>query len=868
VSKTLIIAEKPSVGRDISRVLDDTFKPASTRSHLEGERYIITWAIGHLASPADPEKYDPAYKRWVMADLPIIPDKFKLTPSGPDAAKQLKEIKALMSRKDVTGVINACDAGREGELIFAYVYQLCRVKKNVQRLWLSSMTDAAIKDAFASLRPGTEFKRLEDAARSRSEADWIVGINATRAATVKTRGAFEGVVSLGRVQTPTLAMIVHREVEIRDFKPEPYWVVKGSFAAHGAEPGSSEGERAYSGMYLGGKRLDSLEAAQQVADDAHGKTGVVSKVETKESGEACDLLYDLTSLQRHANQRFGFSAERTLAAAQKLYEQHKALTYPRTSSRYLTSDMAAEIPEIAALLANQETYRSAASYVAGLEKLNLKRVVNDAKVADHHAIIPTKIDAEADYFEDDERKIYDLVVRRFLAIFHPDAVWAKTKVETTVEGHVFRTAGRVLVSAGWRAVYGKEGLEDKAGDEDAGDDRQQLPLLVEGEAAEAREVLAIEKATKPPKRYNEASLLGAMETAGKDIDDVELREAMKESGIGTPATRASIIERLLRVGYIRREGKQLRAEDKGIEVIELLDGHPITSAELTGSWEARLAHIEQATDQRTDFMRDIADFAREMTRQLGELSITVEGLGPCPSCGRAILETSKSYSCWTPDDPGCGFLIWKEKAGAAISQQAVRELLSDHVTSHEVKGFRSGGKKFDAHLKLTQADGRWAVQFADSAVEAEHGQAAQDAKRMIAPCPICKRGVFEGNKSYSCWTREDPGCGFTIWKSISGHDLTPDEARHLIQTKRSERPVVMQSRAGKTFAAYLVLKRRKADGAAIVRFDFDDVDQKAVIAEHEAEQERLKAEREAKRKSAKAKRAAKKADADEWAISF
>lgn len=870
VSKTLIIAEKPSVGRDIARVLDDTFKPAASRSHMEGERYIITWAIGHLASPADPEKYDPAFKRWVFADLPIIPDKFKLTPANDGAAKQLKEIKDLMGRKDVDTVINACDAGREGELIFAYVYQLCRVKKNVQRLWLSSMTDAAITAAFGALKPGSEFKPLEDAARSRSEADWIVGINATRAATVKTRGAFEGVVSLGRVQTPTLAMIVHREIEIRNFVPEPYWVIKGFFDVVGEEPGQADGKRSYAGMYLGGKRLDSQEAAQEIAEAANGKTGEVTKVETKESSEACELLYDLTSLQRQANQRFGFSAERTLAAAQKLYEQHKALTYPRTSSRFLTSDMADEIQPIAALLTGQERYKAAAEYVVGLEKLNLKRVVDDAKVADHHAIIPTKSEQEARYFEEDERKIYDLVVKRFLAIFHPDAIWAKTKVETTVEGHVFRTAGRVLVSAGWRAVYGKEGLEDKAKSEDGDDEKQQLPLLAQGEASTAREVNAIEKATQPPKRYNESSLLGAMETAGKDIDDDELREAMKESGIGTPATRAAIIERLLRVGYIRREGKQLRAEEKGIDVITLMDGHPITSAELTGSWEARLAHMEQGNEKRADFMRDIADFSREIVGQLGNLKVQVDGLGPCPSCAKPVLETSKSYGCWTPDDPGCGFAIWKEKSGALIPEAAAKELISNKVTAEPVKGFRAGGKKFDAALKLVQGpgeSGRWTVEFADSEIEAKYGQAAQDEARQIAPCPICKKPVSDGAKSYSCWSRDDPGCGFTIWKTISGHTLTADEAKHLIKHKRSEKPVVMQSKAGKAFAAYLVLKKRKSDGAAAVRFDFDDVDQKAVIAEYEKAQEKAKAERAAKRRKAKVAKDAKAVDSlvtDEW----
>jgi DNA topoisomerase-3 len=711
MGKTLVIAEKPSVGRDLSRVLPGAFQ--KHEGYLETDDHVMTWAVGHLVQLAEPDEYDPKYKKWRMADLPIVPDRFKLVVRDERSKKQMAVITKLLKRDDVDRVVNACDAGREGELIFAWTYEKANAHKPVERLWLSSMTTAAIREALGHLRPRQEFARLEEAARSRSEADWIVGMNATRAATIRLRSSFDGAVSLGRVQTPTLALLARREEEIRAFQPEKYWLVDATFEPTGGEPG-----RRYEGRFHAGAqpRLKTPAEAEAIVAAARGQTGEVTKLETSTKKERAPLLYDLTSLQRDANTRFGFSARRTLAAAQRLYEEHKALTYPRTNSRFLTGDMAGEIKTTAELVGRNREYARAAAYVAGLDTLPLGRVVNDAKVADHHAIIPTRAEHRVEKMSDDDRRIYDMVVRRFLAVFHPDAVFENTRLETTVASHVFRTRGRVLVVPGWRGVYG-EGFEDRSGaDDDEGAD-QTLPKLEQGEAARTVEVGAAEKETKPPRRYSDASLLAAMETAGKLVEDEELREAMKDSGIGTPATRAAIIERLIDVGYIERDGRSLVCTEKGLNVIRLLEGHALTSPGLTGDWEHRLGRIEQGQETRERFMEDIAEFARgtvsELDAKLKEVRIPRANLGPCPICGQDIVENRKGYSCWSREDPGCGFVIWKNKAGKTLPQAVARELIATGRTARPVTGFKGRtGKSFRARLALQQSeDGKWRVEF-------------------------------------------------------------------------------------------------------------------------------------------------------------
>ncbi|HSK14798.1 MAG TPA: DNA topoisomerase 3 [Gaiellaceae bacterium] len=704
--KTLVIAEKPSVGRDLAGALPGAFKQSKDKTHLVGDEYVISWAVGHLVGLADPEEYDEKLKKWRFADLPIVPDRFKLVPNDERAKRQLSAVHKLIKDEDVDLIVNACDAGREGELIFAYLYETSGTKKPVKRLWLNSMTKKAIEEAFGELRDGEELRLLEEAARSRSEADWLVGMNATRAASIRLRAAFDGAVSLGRVQTPTLALVVRRELAIRAFVPEPYWLVEAAFAA--------SGERRYSGRYLGGKRIKEEEASAIVAA-VTGQPGEITKLEKKEEREASQLLYDLTSLQRHANTLFGFSARRTLAAAQKLYEEHKAITYPRTSSRFLTSDMIGEIKPTASLVGRHDRYAKAAAYVTRLDKLPLGRVVNNERVDDHHAIIPTRSEHDLAKLSPDEMRVYDLVAKRFLAVFHPAAVYERTRIETTVADHVFRTSGRVLVEAGWKSVYGEEAQTGGKEEDDSGGD-QLLPVLEQGEAVETRSVESLRKETQPPRRFTEASLLAAMETAGKDIAAAELREAMKESGIGTPATRAAIIERLIQVGYVEREGRALLATEKGVQVISLLGEHPLTSAELTGDWERRLGRIEQGADSRPAFMADIVRFTTDTVAELDKLKgVKIEraNLGPCPVCGRDVIENRKGYSCWSKDDPGCGFVIWKKKASKILPVGVVKELMETRRTAKPVPGFRGrSGRTFSAKLRLEQGeDGKWRVEF-------------------------------------------------------------------------------------------------------------------------------------------------------------
>ena len=538
-------------------------------------------------------------------------------------------------------------------------------------------------------------------------------MNSTRAATIRLRSSFDGAVSLGRVQTPTLAIIARREEEIRAFVPEPYWLVDAEF-----EPSAGEGGRRYHGRYHAGAqpRLKTAEEAAAIVEAVRDRTGEITKLETSTKKDRPPLLYDLTSLQRDANTRYGFSARRTLAAAQRLYEDHKALTYPRTSSRFLPSDMIGDLKPTASVVGSHREYARAAAYVTGLDVLPLGRVVNDAKVTDHHAIIPTNSDHRVDKMSDDDRRVYDMVVRRFLAVFHPDAVFENTRLETTVSEHVFRTRGRVLIVPGWRGVYG-EGLTDgAAADEDDGGD-QQLPKLSQGEDVTTLAVESLEKETKPPRRYSDASLLGAMETAGKLVEDDELREAMKDSGIGTPATRAAIIERLIDVGYVEREGRSLVATEKGTNVIKFLGEHALTSPSMTGDWEHRLGRIEEGEESRERFMRDIAEFARqtvgELDAKLREVRIPRANLGPCPVCGRDIVENRKGFSCWSREDPGCGFVIWKSKAGKSLPVTVARELISRGRTEKPVTGFKGrSGRSFKAKLALMQAeDGKWRVEF-------------------------------------------------------------------------------------------------------------------------------------------------------------
>jgi DNA topoisomerase-3 len=649
-----------------------------------------------------------------MADLPIVPEEFRLRPRDKKAEKQLKVIHKLLKRDDVDRVVNACDAGREGELIFAYIYETSGVDKPVERLWISSLTKTAIKEGFEQLRPGEQLRPLEAAARSRSEADWLVGMNATRAATIRGRAWVGGVVSLGRVQTPTLALLVKREREIQAFVPEPYWLVHAEF------------DPRYQGLWFEGDetRLKEAKRAEEIAAKVSGKDGTVESVERKEQSERAPLLYDLTSLQRDANRRFGFSARRTLQAAQSLYEDKKAITYPRTSSRWLSGDLVPQLKPTAATLQPIGEYAAAARFVLALQQLPLGRVVNDSKVDDHHAIIPTDVEHDVSRFSPDERRIFDLIARRFLAVFHPPARYARTTVVTLVEEERFRSRGKVTLEAGWRGVYGllsDADAQQQRQDEEGENESAELPPLEQGQTVKCASAEVEAKETKPPPRYSEATLLSAMETAGKLIDDEELREAMKESGLGTPATRAETIETLIRREYIERAGKDLTPTPKGLQVITMLEEHPLTSPELTGNWEKRLTDIEHGTDDRAKFIDDIAEFTRATVEKIAELDKEklrperVE-LGLCPRCGaetgEIIKENSKAYGCtsWkSREEPGCGFVIWKRVAGRTLTPELARQLLEEGRTKEVISGFRSrAGKPFRARLVL---NGEGKVEF-------------------------------------------------------------------------------------------------------------------------------------------------------------
>jgi DNA topoisomerase-3 len=731
MGKTLVIAEKPSVGRDLAGVLPGPFTKGE--GFLDGPDHVITWAVGHLVQLAEPDEYDDRFKKWRMADLPIVPERFRLVIRDERSKKQMNVIKRLLARDDIDAVVNACDAGREGELIFAYLYEKAGSKKPVMRLWLHSMTRNAIKEAFGGLRPGADLATLEAAARSRSEADWIVGMNATRAATIRLRSAFDGAVSLGRVQTPTLAILARREEEIRAFVPEAYWVVDAVF-----DP-LDDGPRVYEGRYHAGAnpRVASAAEAEAIVAAAREQNGQITKLEKSERKERAPLLYDLTSLQSDASSRFGFTARRTLAAAQRLYEEHTALTYPRTNSRYLPTDMVPEIKPIATLVGERSEYAAAARYVNGLDVLPLARVIDDAKVTDHHAIIPTNAERHpVDKMSEDERRIYDMVARRFLAVFHPEAVFENTRVETTVADHVFRTRGKRILVPGWRGVYGETADADEREDDEGRE--QQLPKLEQGETVAVKEVSSEEKETQPPRRFSDGSLLRAMETAGKLVDEEELREAMKDSGIGTPATRAAIIERLIQVGYIERDGRALVVTEKGLNVIRLLGEHALTSPGLTGDWESRLARIETGEDSREAFMSDIVKFTEstvgELDTKLKGVRIERANLGPCPVCGRDIIENRKGYSCWSREDPGCGFVIWKSKAGKQLGVSVARELIKTGRTEKPVTGFKGrSGRSFRARLALQQGeDGKWRVEF-DEPWAKEGAKAPEAEEEQQAP---------------------------------------------------------------------------------------------------------------------------------------
>lgn len=694
----MIVAEKPSVGRDIANALG---KHRKSEGRLDGDGWTVTWAFGHLVELAPPDAYGEQYKRWSLENLPILPKSFKVRVT-PKTKKQFELVKGLMRDAGVSEVVNACDAGREGELIFAYLYGLSGANKPVKRLWISSLTPEAIREGFDSLRDGREMRSLEDAARSRSEADWVVGMNATRAYSAKF-GRPGNVLSVGRVQTPTLKVLVDREREIEEFVPEKFWTVHARF--------SKDGE-SYDGLWFKDKqsRLSTREAADEIAAKVRGGTGAMRKVQKKTATEKPPLLHDLTELQRNANAWYGFSADRTLKAAQALYEQRKLITYPRTSSRYLSSDMVPGLKGRVEAAGGLDQLSPFARELLDMDKLPVtKRIADDAKVTDHHAIVPTNRKPSGE-LPPDEAKVYDLVARRFLSVFFPAARFENTTVVTEVEKENFVSKGRVVLEAGWRRLYpdGVGGKKEK--------EPPVLPEIAEGQQWPVAKVGVKEGETKPPPRYSESALLGAMETAGRLVEDEELRQQMKDSGLGTPATRAATIERLLKVGYAERQKKTLVPTEKGRALISLLRDDSLASPELTARWEERLAKMERGEEDREGFMRGIGEFTASVVESVrgmeGEkvsapAATSRNGgkkssgpIGDCPKCGAPVVETKKSYGCSAWKEKGCKFAIWKTVAGKRVSEAQAKQLLSKGRTQ-KLKGFKSkSGKPFSAALAL------------------------------------------------------------------------------------------------------------------------------------------------------------------------
>ncbi|MCL2287389.1 MAG: DNA topoisomerase III [Firmicutes bacterium] len=606
--KTLIIAEKPSVGRDIARVLNCKQKGDN---YLYSDEYVISWAIGHLATLKEPEDYDPALKKWRMNDLPIIPQTMGLK-ALPKTSKQLNLLKKMLNSKEIDTVICATDSGREGELIFRYIYQWANCKKPVKRLWISSLTDAAISDGLAKMKDGKEYDNLYASARCRAEADWLVGMNATRAYTIKCGE----LLPMGRVQTPTLALLVNRHHEIAAFVPENYWEVKADF--------STENDDTYKGIYInkdGEERVKTEEEANAIAEKVKGATGTVESVETEEKRQLPPQLFDLTELQRECNRKLGLSAQKTLSIAQSLYEKHKMITYPRTDSRYLSKDM---VPKLKPTLESLPTpYDTLAAHVLGLPQLPTgSRIVNDAKVTDHHAIIPTGSKKPLSVLSAEEKAVYDRILRNFLAVFYEAYVYDVTTVITRAADETFRSRGKVDRQLGWKVVYAHEqdtaevptparGKNAKAQD-DA--ETESLPPLCKGAAVTATDTEVLHKKTQPPKPYTEATLLSAMEHAGRFVDDEALKEALKSSGLGTPATRAAMIEKLISSGYVERKKKSLIPTEKGIRLIGIVPPE-MRQPETTGKWERGLSRIADGEMDDGRFMESIRKYVTYLVQE-------------------------------------------------------------------------------------------------------------------------------------------------------------------------------------------------------------------------------------------------------------
>ncbi|HDR9158721.1 DNA topoisomerase III [Burkholderia vietnamiensis] len=829
MSKALIIAEKPSVANDIARALGGFTKHDE---YYESDEFVLSSAVGHLLEIAAPEEYEVKRGKWSFAHLPVIPPHFDLNPIAKSESR-LKVLTKLMKRKDVDRLINACDAGREGELIFRLIVQHAKAKQPVQRLWLQSMTPQAIRDGFAHLRSDNDMQPLADAARCRSEADWLVGINGTRAMTAfNSKGGGFFLTTVGRVQTPTLSIVVEREEKIRRFVPRDYWEVRAEFACAAGF---------YEGKWFDPKfkrdefdpekrdsRLWSLPAAETIVAACRDQIGTVSE-ESKPSTQLSPLLFDLTSLQREANGRFGFSAKNTLGLAQALYEKHKVLTYPRTDARALPEDYLATVQSTLEMLKESHNYLPHAKRVLdkGWVKPN-KRIFDNSKISDHFAIIPTLQAPKS--LSEPEQKLYDLVVKRFLAVFFPAAEFRVTTRITEVAGHHFKTEGKVLVEPGWLQVYGRDAEGADAN----------LVQVQKDEKVKTDEIAAVALVTKPPARYSEATLLSAMEGAGKLVEDDELREAMAAKGLGTPATRAAIIEGLLGEKYLVREGRELIPTAKAFQLMTLLRGlgvKELTAPELTGEWEYKLSQMERGNLGRDAFMQEIARMTQQIVKRAKEYdSDTIPGdyatlETPCPNCGGQVKENYRRFACTK-----CEFSISKIPGSRQFEIAEVEELLREK-TIGPLSGFRSKmGRPFSAILKLSFDDEtkNYKLEFDFGQDQGgDEGEAPDfSAQEPVGACPKCNGRVFEHGMSYVCEhsVANPKTCDFRSGKVILQQEITREQMAKLLADGRTDLlPNFKSSRTGRNFKAFLV---KQPDGK--IGFEFEKKEPKAAAAKKTA----------------------------------
>jgi DNA topoisomerase-3 len=824
--KTLVIAEKPSVASDLAKVLG----VKKNGDWFENDRYVISSAVGHLLELAVPEEHEIKRGKWTMEKLPHIPPQFALAPIDKNAGR-LSLLRKLIKRKEVSEIINACDAGREGELIFRNIIKATGAKQPIQRLWLQSMTPDAIRSAFGHLRSDADMQPLADAAVSRSESDWLVGINSTRALTAfNSQGGGFSKTTAGRVQTPTLAILVEREEKIRAFEPRAYWEVFGDF---GVKAGSYRG-RWFDATFKKGadedaraERLWDKAKADAIKAKCEGQPGTIEE-EKKPATQAPPLLYDLTTLQREANGRFGFPAKMTLQIAQALYEKHKVLTYPRTDSRYLPEDHVNTAKNVMNSFEDRTLSGHAEKALReGWVRPN-KRIFNNAKVSDHFAIVPTGTAPKN--LSETEQKIFDMVARRFIAVFYPAAQFEITTRITTVVGEKFKTDGKIIIDPGWLAVYGRQAEGESESD-------KAIVAITPGEGAKTEAIEVKENVTKPPARYNEATLLSAMEGAGKLVDDEELREAMAERGLGTPATRAQVIEGLLFEGYLIRQGRDLIVTAKGISLITLLRNlraEALTKPELTGEWEHKLRQMERGQLSRVAFMDQIRGLTTELVSKVrGGMGQEVRGNFKaidvkCPKCGGGpFKESFKAFECANPE---CKLIVWKTMSGREFEREEVAKLLTEGRVG-PLEGFRSKlGRAFNAEIILNEkTEWKQKFDFEDNGEgEGGAGGKAVDLSQAKVLGETPQGTVYETENAYLC---QPPGAGakkpIRMGKSICQRTIPPEQALKIFRDGKSDLLPRFISKKGKPFSAYLKLEGTK------VTFEFEPRQKKAPAAKKE-----------------------------------